>query len=352
MSLKAITCIMQINHNKEYLVWILFPLAIFYWGMIYWRNIFYKFGFFVTRKLPVPVISVGNISVGGTGKTPTVIAIAHKLQNDGYRPAIISRGYGRNTSGTVEVTNGKTQPPSWKTVGDEPSLMANQTQNIPIVVDEDRFRGGMFLYKKYKPNVFLLDDGFQHRGLYRDLDIVLVNSKESKKEHKLLPYGHLREPWDQLRRADIIITTKHHPKRTTPYLNRKLKSAKCPVLASAFHFSGQLVGRDGTILNLSKMENKTAFIFSGLGDNVGFFQAAIELGISIGKTHSFPDHHNYTKKDLAFVQDQQIKSNSDYVLTTEKDFIKLDDGWMDLPIYYLPVQMVLPDKLNFNHVLD
>ena len=343
---------MQIIHNKEYLVWILFPLALFYWGIIYLRNIFYKVGFFVTRKLPIPVISVGNISVGGTGKTPTVIAIAHKLQNDGYHPAIISRGYGRNTSGTIEVTDGKTQPPSWELIGDEPCLMASQTYDIPIVVDEDRFRGGMFLYKKYKPNVFLLDDGFQHRGLYRDLDIVLINSKDSKKEHKLLPYGHLREPWDQLRRADIIITTKHNKKRATPYLTRKLKSAKCPILSSEFYFSNKLIDGNGDGLNLSEMKNKTAFLFSGLGDNLGFFQAAEELGLPIGNTHSFPDHHHYTKKDFTFIQDQQMKSKSDYILTTEKDFIKLESGWKELPIYYLPVKMILPDKLIFGHVLD
>ena len=171
---------MQITQNKEYLVWILFPLALFYWGMIYWRNLFYRFGFFITRKLPVPVISVGNITAGGTGKTPMVLALAHKLQKEGYRPAILSRGYGRNTKGAQIVSDGKTNFKSWEAVGDEPALMAKNSEGIPILVDENRFRGGMLLFEKFKPDLILLDDGFQHRSLFRDLDIVLINGKDKK----------------------------------------------------------------------------------------------------------------------------------------------------------------------------
>ncbi|MBL7012873.1 MAG: tetraacyldisaccharide 4'-kinase [Candidatus Marinimicrobia bacterium] len=343
---------MQTNHNKEYLVWILFPLALFYWGMIYWRNIFYKFGFFVIKKLPVPVISVGNISVGGTGKTPTVISIANKLQKDGYRPAIISRGYGRKTTGTMIVTDGVTPPPSWDKIGDEPSLMARNTYNIPIVVDEDRFRGGMVLYHKYKPNVFILDDGFQHRALYRDLDIVLINSKDTQSDHKLLPYGLLREPWDQIVRADFIITTKNNQNQVTPYLNRKLKSVKCPVLSSKFLFENQLRSLDGENKDISEFENGRAFLFSGLGDNRGFFKLAKDLGIKIGGTTSFPDHHKYTKTDYTLIESQFNQTESDFIITTEKDIVKLGNGWKELPIFYLPVKMKLPNGLTFNQILD
>ena len=185
--------------------YLLFPLALFYWGAVLWRNLFYTIGFFVTRRLPVPVISVGNLTVGGTGKTPAVIYLAQKLQENGFKPAVLSRGYGRNTTGTVVVSDGSKSLGGYEEGGDEPYLMANRLSGIPVVVDELRYRGGCFIVENFHPDVILLDDAFQHRALARDLDIVLLNSQDSPEAYKMLPYGKLREPPFHLRRADVLI---------------------------------------------------------------------------------------------------------------------------------------------------
>ncbi|MBT7514428.1 MAG: tetraacyldisaccharide 4'-kinase, partial [Candidatus Marinimicrobia bacterium] len=179
----------------------LFPLAMFYWGLVYWRSLFYKYGFFVSRRLPCSVISIGNITVGGTGKTPTVIFLAEYLKGKGKRVAVLSRGYGRATKGTLMVSDGNGPNVSWEKSGDEPFLMAKKLNQIPVVVDEDRFRGGMFIMQKFNPDIILLDDAFQHRAIERDLDLILVNSGDKSFDHKLLPYGLLREPWMNINRG-------------------------------------------------------------------------------------------------------------------------------------------------------
>lgn len=339
---------MQINNQKEYLVWVLFPLALFYWGMIFWRNVFYKYGFFVTRKLPAPVISIGNITVGGTGKTPMVIALANTLQNEGYRPAIISRGYGRTSTGPVEVNNTL----SWNDIGDEPAIMAKQTKNIPIIVDENRFRGGMILYQKYKPNIFLLDDGFQHRSIYRDLDIVLINSKDSSRDHKLLPYGLLREPWDQMKRADIVISSKNNISKMSPYLKRRLGALKKPLLFSRLKFGQHLISITHQEENISNMHHKSAFLFSGLGDNQSFIKSVESIGLTIIDQFLFSDHHQYDKQDFTLIESRFNKSGADYILTTEKDMIKLGELWNQLPIFYLPAETTIPKGLNLKSLLS
>jgi len=186
-------------NNPHYRIF-LFPLALFYWGLMFWRNLFYNIGVFVSHSLPCKVISIGNITTGGTGKTPAVIYFAKLLKNHGQRVAVLSRGYGRSTTGTVVVSTGDNNIKNWKMVGEEPALLAEKLPDIPLVVDENRYRGGIYIAKHFNPDVIILDDGFQHRTLDRDLDIVLLNSNQSGIAYKLLPYGLLREPWHHLKR--------------------------------------------------------------------------------------------------------------------------------------------------------
>ena len=187
---------------------ILLPLALFYRATIFWRNVLYNYKFFISRKLPTRIISVGNITTGGTGKTPAVIYLAQKLLQKGTTVAILSRGYGRKTAGTQLVTDGEKSVDDWRNFGDEATLMAQKLKSVPIVVDENRYRGGLFLIDKFKPDIIILDDGFQHRSLERNCDIVLLNSQDQPADHKMIPYGNLREPCRHLTRADALILTK------------------------------------------------------------------------------------------------------------------------------------------------
>ena len=187
--------------TKEFHKYLLFPLALLYWGIIFWRNLFYNFNFFITHKIKSKVISVGNISLGGTGKTPVVIFLALLLSKTGRKVAILSRGYGRATKGLFLVSKGDGLILcSWEDCGDEPYMMAQKLPNLPILVDENRYRGSLYLEKNFNPDIIIMDDGFQHRALHRDLDIVLVNGGDNINNHRLLPYGillsliHISEP--------------------------------------------------------------------------------------------------------------------------------------------------------------
>ena len=241
--------------------YLLFPLALFYWGAVLWRNLFYTIGFFVTRHLPVPVISVGNLTVGGTGKTPAVIYLAQKLQENGFKPAVLSRGYGRRTTGTVVVSDGEKCLAGWEKGGDEPYLMAKRLSGIPVVVDELRYRGGCFIVEKFHPDVILLDDAFQHRALARDLDIVLLNSQDSPEAYKMLPYGKLREPPFHLRRADVLIWTKRNLSRPPVSVRSRVAQQSVPTLSSRLLVEQELRSSDGMVMSLAGLEGEEGFCF-------------------------------------------------------------------------------------------
>ena len=172
--------------NKYWFICFTLPIYIIYWTVIYIRNLFFDYGIFTVKKLPCKVISIGNLSLGGTGKTPMVIFLAKLLKEQGKKVAILSRGYRRQSKGTVLVTNGFSVPKDgYKRYGDEPFLISKVLTGVPVVVDKNRYRGGKFLIKKFQPQIILLDDGYQHRAIARDLDIVLINNREKKANYKL-----------------------------------------------------------------------------------------------------------------------------------------------------------------------
>ncbi|MAM14078.1 MAG: tetraacyldisaccharide 4'-kinase, partial [Candidatus Marinimicrobia bacterium] len=202
-----------------------FPITLFYWGVIFWRNIFYNFNFFVSRKIPTKVISVGNITAGGTGKTPAVIYLSQIFKKRNYKVAVLSRGYGRKTAGTQLVTAGKDKVLDWRNFGDEPTLISQKLEDIPIVVDQNRHRGAMYLIEKFNPDIIIMDDAFQHRSIERDLDLVLLNSQAPISDYRLIPHGLLREPIRHLKRADAIILTKFNLGKPEQKLISKVKKS-------------------------------------------------------------------------------------------------------------------------------
>ena len=209
---------------KNWLHYLLFPASILYRFIILLRNFCYDKNWIKAKKLPCFVISVGNLSLGGTGKTPTVLYLCRILQENKKKDiAILSRGYKRNTNGTVLVSNGNGPLKDWKAVGDESFMMAQKTKNIPIVVDSNRYRGGKFLIKNFNSKIIILDDGFQHRALSRNLDIVLINGYTKPSDYRFLTTNLIRETWSGLNRADTIILTKKKTKSTFTKKNRRRK---------------------------------------------------------------------------------------------------------------------------------
>ena len=210
---------------QNWLQYLLFPFSILYRLIILLRNFCYNKNWIKTRQLPCLVISVGNLSLGGTGKTPTVLNLCKILQEDKKKGiAILSRGYKRNTSGTVLVSNGSGPLKNWQAVGEESFMMAQKTKNIPIVVDNNRYRGGQFLIKNFNSKIIVLDDGFQHRALSRNLDIVLINGYTDPSDYSFLTKNFIRETWSSLKRADTIILTKEE--NPNPLLLKKIEEEK------------------------------------------------------------------------------------------------------------------------------
>ena len=320
----------------------LFPLALLYWGVLIWRNLFYSAGFFVTRKLPVKVISVGNITIGGTGKTPTVIYLAKTLLQSGHRVAVLSRGYGRKTAGTQLVTDGVQPVSDWRNYGDEPTMMAEATSDIPIVVDSNRHRGGLFLIDRFNPEIIIMDDAFQHRAIERDVDIVLINSQDTWAKHKLLPYGLLREPWASLKRADVIIFTKTNLKTPAPFLKTRAQKTKKPILESRLNIGvpKKLTKGEGELKKGTK-----AVAVAAIGDPGGFVCSLKKREVVVVDTLFFTDHHHYIQSDIPKIKAKMEKASAEIVITTEKDAIKLKNLKIDgLNIYTLGVQATLSLK--------
>ena len=329
--------------------YVLFPLAMLFWGILFWRNLFYTFGFFVSRKLPTKVISIGNITTGGTGKTPAVIYLANILIKRGKRVAVLSRGYGRKTAGTQLVTDGNTSVLDWRNFGDEPTLISKALSGVPVVVDEKRHRGGMFLVDRFNPDVIIMDDAFQHRAIERDVDIVLINSQDQRSDHKLLPYGFLREPWIHLKRAHAIIFTKTNLMKPAPFLRSMARKSRVPRFRSVL-LCGPLVSPEGEYKEILKENSVLAL--SAVGDHGGFMRTLNSAGLNVVEELVFKDHHDYIQDDVELTQKHLLKSGAEYVVTTEKDMVKLDQ--LDLSrieIYSIGIEFKLSKKAE-NRLLE
>ncbi|MEE8335470.1 MAG: tetraacyldisaccharide 4'-kinase [Candidatus Neomarinimicrobiota bacterium] len=317
----------------------LFPLALFYWGVLFWRNLFYNIGFFVSNRLPCKVISIGNLTTGGTGKTPAVIFFTKWIQEKGYKVAVLSRGYGRSSIGTQLVTDGKTQRGSWRKFGDEPVLISWALDGVPIVVDENRYRGGLFLIHKFNPDFIILDDGFQHRSLKRDLDIVLINSLDTRADHKLLPYGLLREPWIHMRRASLMFFTKTNYKKPSTYLRSKARSTKKPCFTSIMKYGQTLVGPEDKTIKISSVLGNNVLALSAIADPKSFIKTIQESGFKVLKSLTYVDHYIYTQEDIVILRKKFETARASLIITTEKDLVKLRElNLGDLPVYALPIQ--------------
>jgi tetraacyldisaccharide 4'-kinase len=322
---------------------LLLPLFLIYLLIVTVRNYLYDIKLFKSVKLPCKIISVGNIAVGGTGKTPVVIAIAKFLQQHNKSVAILSRGYGRKTPGTQLVADGKVNLTNWGRVGDEPALMAKYLSNIPIVVDENRIRGGKYLINKFHPKIIILDDGFQHRKLFRDIDIVLVNSNISKFNKQIFSFGNFRESWKSLKRAHLIFLTKSDFVEPSKNLQAKLNTLGLPLFKTNIIPASNFLDNKNNKLEAGYFNGKTALIFSGIGDPESFTKIIQNLNIKILDSINFKDHTHYSKANIEKINHKYIATGADVIITTEKDLLKIGDT--TLPIYAVPITMNIDEKV-------
>ncbi|MCX6639163.1 MAG: tetraacyldisaccharide 4'-kinase [bacterium] len=323
---------------------LLLPPSWLYRAGIYLRNLAYSSGYARITRLPVPVISVGNLSAGGTGKTPVTLSLANILQSEPYQavPAIVSRGYHRKSSGYQLVSSGDGPLIDQLQSGDEPQIYANRLKHIPVAVDENRVRAGQTILRHFSLSTIVLDDAFQHRRLHRDLDIVLVDSDNSLYTERLLPAGYLREPITSLHRADLIVVTRFDA-------NNAGKNSLFESLSHQFGAEKMLTCRTRTSrcyhlrdLKLMTLENLSKLVllpFCGLARPEGFLNSVRQLGCQAPCLIRFPDHHQYHVRDVQRLAEAYTKSGVDYLITTEKDAVKLGGLFQALPILVLEIDI-------------
>jgi len=284
------------------------------------RSLCYRLGVIRVKRLPRPVISVGNITLGGTGKTPTVLFLARLLQGMGKRVCVLTRGYGGRREGEVAVvSDGTTILLTPEECGDEPWLLAWSLPGLAVVMGSDRYRAGMLALKTVSPDLFILDDGFQHRRLHRDLNILLVDGQDPFGTGRLFPAGDLREPVGEASRADLVMVTRSG--RVLPPLPPFLGSRS--VIPSVHHLVGQSLLGDHEIHPFSELEGKRGIAFAGIASPDRFFAMLEECGVQLCATVTFPDHTPYGVDELAALGSLKGEKRADFLITTAKDAVKL-----------------------------
>ncbi|MGA9964185.1 MAG: tetraacyldisaccharide 4'-kinase [Terriglobales bacterium] len=284
------------------------------------RNALYDRGMVHTRNVQGPVVSVGNLSVGGSGKTPFVLVLGELLTARGVKFDVLSRGYGRRTRGVARVDPGGLP----REFGDEPLLLARRL-SVPVIVGEDRYEAGLFAEKSFGPQLHLLDDGFQHRALARDFDIVLVTPEDAR--DRLLPAGRLREQVASLSRADAVV----------------LASGASP---QSFPLNGKLLWRVRRGISVTNVPARPV-VFCGIARPQSFLLQLRTAGVEPVAQALFRDHHAYTERDIQDLLKLRQQSEAEGFVTTEKDAINLG-GFLEAlqPLAVIPVKMELMDAAN------
>lgn len=311
-------------YQRQPIRWLLWPLSLVYQAVLKLRMGLFRLDILKQRYLPVPVIIVGNITVGGTGKTPFVIWLAKQLQQAGYRPGIISRGYG----GQADHYPQKVMPDSDPSiVGDEPLIISRHTR-CPMVVAPDRFAAGKLLLQDYDCNIIIADDGLQHYALGRDIEIVIIDGQRQFGNQLCLPAGPLREPLSRLQHVDFIIE------------NHGTGSDNYSMTLSQLHAIN--LADPTQIHALSSFAGQSVHAIAGIGHPQRFFDQLSSHGLQL-INHAFDDHHPFQANELNFNDDRPI-------LMTEKDAVKCQP-FANNNTWYIPIEASISGKLD-QHILQ
>jgi tetraacyldisaccharide 4'-kinase len=278
---------------------------------------------FATHHCGLPVVSVGNLTFGGTGKTPTVLALAEDLIKRGHHPAVLTRGYGRTGSQPLVLTGPEVHA-SVSDAGDEPLELAQRLPGVPIIIDADRVRGCRRA-ADIGADIVILDDGFQHLRLHRDLNLVLVDAGDPWGGDSLPPGGRLREPVSAIGRASAVIVTKVDPEATEPprdIVGRILSLCpKMPIIGA--RLVPQRLRTEEGWMDPARLRGRRVFAVAGLGRPEGFRTLLESAGATIVGHRWFPDHHPYDTRDRDWIMTEASKHDA-VVVTTAKDAVKLD----------------------------
>lgn len=327
----------------------------------------YSIGLLRRKSLRSPVISIGNITAGGTGKTPLVALIARLLSQEGERVVVLSRGYRRQSRGAVRVSDGERLLVGWREAGDEPFLLAGNLKGVRVVVAEDRYAAARMVEEELGECVFLLDDGYQQIGLARNLNILLIDATDPFGGGWLLPLGRLREPLGEIKRADLVVITRaDHPfdhdalnsrirryNRTVHFLYGYHDIAGFAPVEAACRV-GRLPAFDREkLLPASAFTEKQVLAFAGIARPDIFFSDLKHFGIKLKDKLALPDHHSYTQSEIDEIAARARQLGAIAAITTEKDAVKLAE--LDLgrfPFYFAKLEAHVEDEGRLKFYLE
>ncbi len=329
------------------------PLGGLYGVVMRARRALYLSGRFLVHDLGVPVISVGNLTAGGTGKTPLVEWIANELAQMDRRVCVLTRGYGRSSSSTrVIVSDGNEILADANRAGDEPRLLAERLKGeAAVICDADRVSAAHWAVENFKSDVFVLDDGFQHLRIARNLNILTIDATNPWGNGRMLPAGILREPLAELTRADCIVITRADFD-SAAQLQREIaaKTKDCPVFCSQMRLTGlrPIQGEPRSSVTAEEIKASPVAAFCGIGNPESFFALLRRDGHQLVQTTAFRDHHSYTQNDLDRVARESVMRGAQALLTTAKDEVKLRSLKFELPCYAVDIAIEIdgPEKLS------
>ncbi|MGC9314093.1 MAG: tetraacyldisaccharide 4'-kinase [bacterium] len=308
--------------------WLTAPISLLFAAVSYLRWKMYKWGIFLhTKKAPAPVISIGNIALGGTGKTPCTIWLARELKSRGYDPVILTRGYKRSIKERLYILG---NIPEARLAGDEPALIASHLSNIPIVVHRDRVESAKEIGGE-NGRIFILDDGFQHLKIHKDVNIVLFPADHPLSGGSFFPKGNLRDGKWRIDEADIIILVggiEEMPVEFNHLKDRIFNAKKIPT---------GLFTLDNVHIPWSAIEGKKVVAFSAIGSPASFNKTLTKVGAEVTAHKSYKDHHHFTVNDINDIENLAEAHGADILITTEKDAIRLAGLQSRITTYYIKI---------------
>lgn len=330
------------------------PLSNLYKKIVGFKNYLYDKDYFQSLELPVPVLSLGNLTMGGTGKTPLTDFCLKYYQRRRIKTAVVSRNYKAQVQEAAEVDLKHENAAAH--FGDEPVLLAERNPHVHFFVGPLKYETALFAMEKLNPSLVVVDDGFQHRKLHRDVDIVILDATERLENYACLPVGRAREPWEALARATAFVVTKVNlaPPQQVEELIEKLRPFGKLVVPMSYELMRIRALQGSEEQQLKDLKGQKVMLVSGIAQPLSYEKNLEKFSLQIVEHLKYRDHHPYSREDVDALIKRWREAGSPKIITTEKDFVKLKALWLkEVPLWYSPLEVqIQAQEDGFYEILD